>query len=535
MTAFFLKFRSLWLLSLVTLLLNLICLFYILPANFNWAGYQVGQGDLAQHLSGWYAFIQEPWHFPLLNISLLNYPAGTTISLTDSIPLFALFFKVFRGILPAEFNYFGFFVLFLYFMQSFSALTLAYSVHKNHLLGTLAFVILALSSPIMSIRVGGEDSLACQSLILLALSGYFFARSGQLRVKAWHWFFGILLATSLLIHPYFTPMIYVFYLISFLNLKKDSSASASKVLYCVIFMHGLLVLEYVIMGLGQVQLRHSFGLASMNLLSPFYGGWLAHDQNLVAYPAQQEGFAYLGLGLMAMLGLAIILNFQALNVLTKRYWALIGTGILFFVIATLSHVYIGHYRVMVYQTPVFFLTGDFRTNGRFFWPTWYILMSLGILGLLRGQRTRIPLLILLLILLQLFDVSGYLKSIKNSLRSDFTPSAVNPSIQASLRESKIAVFYPKMACPNMTPTDYQLLASTQLLTSRANLPINTAYIAHFISPNCGDDAPLFPQLNPKLLVSSVDNPSPTIQTLLKTSPHACQLINTVYYCKYSNK
>ena len=82
------------------------------PNDFTWMGYRNGTGDVAQHLSGWYAFVNDSWRFPLLNTILLDYPSGTDISLTDSIPLFALIFKPFRIFFTPDYNYFSIFFIF---------------------------------------------------------------------------------------------------------------------------------------------------------------------------------------------------------------------------------------------------------------------------------------------------------------------------------------------------------------------------------------------------------------------------------------
>ena len=64
----------------------------ILPSNINWL--MSAYHDWGQHYLGWAYFKNEPWHFPIGHIENFNYPAGTNIGYTDSIPLLALFFKI---------------------------------------------------------------------------------------------------------------------------------------------------------------------------------------------------------------------------------------------------------------------------------------------------------------------------------------------------------------------------------------------------------------------------------------------------------
>lgn len=531
------KPRSFYSLVFFTFCLILVFLFFILPLNFSWLRYQNVAGDLAQHLSGWYAFFHVPWYFPLLKITSLNYPQGGTISLTDSIPLFALFFKLIRNLLPPEFNYFGIFLIFVYLTQGFSALTLAYAVNRNNILTVLALVILALSAPIVSYRLGGEDSLACQSFILLGLSGYFFVHTHKLHLYGCQVWFGLLLILSLIVHPYLTMMTYPFYLISILKIKQNDGLRWRVLWAPALAMHAFIVLEFVVLGLGRgVQGFDDFGVCSMNLLAPFYGGWFTHNAVMAAYPAQGEGFAYLGLGLMGLLLLSFLLNWGRWKNKYKQHRSLMWVGIVFFILAIYGHIFIGPHKIIVYGVPRFFFTYDFRANGRFFWPSWYILMTIAVLGVSSRKSASIIILSLILLGLQLFDVSGYAKILNQKLSIAFMPVAViDPStiqVQALMRQSKLVVFYPKMACSTMHEVDAKLLAATQLFAAKVGVPINTAYFAHFKSPACGDDANIFPLLSPKLLVANINNPSPTILKLLKVSPNLCHTINQAYYCEY---
>ena len=64
-------------------------------------------GDLQQHYYGWEFFRKSEWTFPIGNFNTLSYPNYASIIFTDSIPLFAVIFKIFSGILPQTFQYFG--------------------------------------------------------------------------------------------------------------------------------------------------------------------------------------------------------------------------------------------------------------------------------------------------------------------------------------------------------------------------------------------------------------------------------------------
>ncbi|MCI8620626.1 MAG: hypothetical protein HFJ50_02100 [Clostridia bacterium] len=80
--------------------------------------------DLKQHYYGWVFFRNADWTFPIGLFDTLSYPNYASIIFTDSVPLFAIFFKVISGILPETFQYFGIFGLLCYILQGIFAFIL---------------------------------------------------------------------------------------------------------------------------------------------------------------------------------------------------------------------------------------------------------------------------------------------------------------------------------------------------------------------------------------------------------------------------
>jgi hypothetical protein len=115
--------------------------------------------DLSQHQAGWMFYRSSGWSFPFGIIQNLAYPFGVPITFTDSIPLFAIIFKMMSGILPAEFQYFGLFTLIGYFLQGgIGALIIRRFTKSNMvaLVGPVFFVI----SPVMLTRVFRHTALS---------------------------------------------------------------------------------------------------------------------------------------------------------------------------------------------------------------------------------------------------------------------------------------------------------------------------------------------------------------------------------------
>lgn len=88
--------------------------------------------DLTQHYYGWMFFRDAKWTFPIGMFQTLSYPNYASIIFTDSIPLFAIFFKLLSSILPETFQYFGIYGMICYILQGVFAFTLLRKFIHNH-------------------------------------------------------------------------------------------------------------------------------------------------------------------------------------------------------------------------------------------------------------------------------------------------------------------------------------------------------------------------------------------------------------------
>ena len=111
-------------------------------------------GDIAQHVSGWWFYAKDSWHFPLLHTARLNHPEGVTIALTDSIPLMALIFKslltLFPSWFPAHFHYFGWWIGLVFVAQAVSAVMLMRALGAKSLFALVISVGFAITWPVRS-------------------------------------------------------------------------------------------------------------------------------------------------------------------------------------------------------------------------------------------------------------------------------------------------------------------------------------------------------------------------------------------------
>ena len=125
-------------------------------------------GDLMQHYLGWEFYRKSDWFFPIGLTDQLAYPTKSSVIFTDSIPLFALIFKVLTAGMEGRFQYFGFFGISCFMLQGFWAAKILqrWLTDKGQvLLGSTFFIV----SPIVIFRMYYHTALAAQWIILISI------------------------------------------------------------------------------------------------------------------------------------------------------------------------------------------------------------------------------------------------------------------------------------------------------------------------------------------------------------------------------
>lgn len=167
--------------------------------------------DPAQHYLGWVQYRHSEWHLPYLGMSYATvYPHRISVLYTDSLPLFAVFFKLLSPLLPASFQYFGWWGLLCFALQGGLGQCLiarlgAARTHGAHA-AALAGAGILLLFPALRIRMFAHTALAGTWLVLAALCLWAFGDKvyrTPLRACLWWALLGILGAG---IHLYYLPM-----------------------------------------------------------------------------------------------------------------------------------------------------------------------------------------------------------------------------------------------------------------------------------------------------------------------------------------
>lgn len=386
------------------------------PVNVGWL---MNGGDWTTNYLGWAFFRNEPWTLPLGTITNYFAPMGTSIGLTDSIPLLGFLFKMFSPLLPNDFQYFGMWILLCYVLQGIFGLFLMRTLTENYvlqLLGTLFFLL----SPVLLHRM--HFALMGQWLILASLWLYFVDDKQITKSKkSLGWF--LITFLSALIQPYFTAMVFVLFL-GFMSKWKfiDNKISFVRFIILIVGIFAVttfgLFLAGTLNSIDSTDYGYWYRYHSMNLNAPInsqgvsyflkslplYKGVLANRAS-----GQGEGFSYLGFGMILLTYCAVSFSLLKITPLNgwKKHVPLLILLILLTGYSLSNEITFGEYCLFKYQTPFFFkiFTNSFRTSGRFFWPVYYVIIYFVLAMLINTQKKKVVMFMLCsALLIQIIDV-----------------------------------------------------------------------------------------------------------------------------------
>lgn len=381
------------------------------PTYVDWI--YVSGTDLFQHQNGWEWFRQEAWRLPLGSVQSFGYPFGTTVSFTDSIPLFALLFRLFSFLLPQDFQYLGlwtlvsFIGLFFFGMQIVGEFTNSY---VKKMLGASLFLL----SPVFLNRIFYHNSLTAQWILL---AGFWFILV-EYRRKLWRGAWLLLFSVSLLVHLYFVMMLLPLWAIGlWLRFQREKKPMAIVVDILVVFIAGLSI-SYLIglfsLSLGDL-LGEGYGFYSWNLngfINP-----LEYSAVLPGLPlgteGQTEGFSYLGLGNLVLLPLGLfyfVKQGRSKNV-HKLIIPILLVCLAFVLFALSNRAFVHAYPLWDFRLPkkIEISFALFRASGRFIWPVFYAIVMFSLINVIKKKQWVIPILATVLIL-QFFDLQPLITS-----------------------------------------------------------------------------------------------------------------------------
>ena len=388
--------------------------FYLLGYdNFNFSNQSwLINGDLAQYQLGWKFYREDIWRFPLglnPNYGITN---SSSIIYSDSIPLLAIFFKIFRSFLFEDFQYFSFWIFICIYLQGLLSFKIIYHFTKNTLYSLVSSLFFIFSS-ILIYRSGIHLSLTAHWLILY----YFYVQISTDYKKDFKKHFIIYL--SLLIHFYFSLiLIGIFFLEKIIKFKKlcikDLISSFALIIFSLIIMY---MVGYFTIGIDD-GLGFGYGIYNFNLNSFFNPlgenhterfNWSFFLPTLNFQNKEMEGFSYIGISGI----LFLILYFKYLVYgKSKIIFSKDANILIFFVfltIATSNNVNIGNQNLITLELNKYLygIFSSIRASGRLIWPIYYLIFIIGIVSIFQYfLNKKKPLLIIcILAIFQLVDLT----------------------------------------------------------------------------------------------------------------------------------
>jgi len=406
-------------------------------------------GDSAQHLVAWSFYAREPWHWPPASIERWPAPLGTTIGLADAIPLVAMPLKAIAGERAADLQYFGLWsALCLAALGATSALFLL-EARGGPLLAALGGGLVALSPVVWDRLTRGHSSLAAHALLVGLFVAWlrYFRTGGSLRPIA---VAGAIVVGAAAVHPYLLVMsaallsaMVMFGALRFgtrsLMLSGAVVLAAMSMAAIMAWLGGFLDLPAGALAIGSLGGMESDLLSLLNasttsrIVAPLFEG----DQ-------QREGFAWLGLGVVAIGVLGLVRRFSE----RRRAWTFEpearGTGAdagftelaiavsVLGLLAVVPHVTVGGHSILDLSRALSrfeLIFSWIRANGRLIWPLHLMAMLAAVLSLRNFEGRKIGLALVLVggIGLQIVDSSPRLWAKREN---DESPSRLAAALSA---------------------------------------------------------------------------------------------------------
>jgi hypothetical protein len=395
------------------------------PRNLGW----LRDGDPSTHYLGWLFFRQADWTFPPGLNPGYGLELASSIVYTDSIPLLALFFKLFDAWLPQPFQYLGLWLLACFVLQGYFAWKLAGLMSTDTLLRLPASILLVFAPPMLW-RLGGHWSLVGHFLILAGL--YLTLRPGmEQRRLAW----GGLLATATLVHAYFVVMLSPIWLADLATrtwqrriTPRDALIEVPSMLLLVVTIAWLGGYFAVGSGLADGDYYGYFRANLLTFVDP--SGWSYVLKDLPESAGDYEGFNYLGLGVI-LLALTALPQLHAtgrgnLPALARQRYLLLALAVLA-AFAFTNKLGLGALNFS-FPVPEFFshAAETFRSSGRMLWPVFYGLVLAILYAVIKGNgRSVAATLLVLAAVVQVADTHPAWSALRQRLMASRQDTLVN--------------------------------------------------------------------------------------------------------------
>ena len=389
---------------------------YISPLNSEW----LFSGDLSTYQLGWQFFKLDEWRFPLgINPNYGIY-LNSSVVFSDSLPLFAIFFKIFKNFLPSEFQYFSIWILVCVYLQLFFSFKIIYKITNNLLYSAISSLFFGIATVFIH-RSGIHLSLFGQWIIL----SFFYV---ELLDKNKFYYKNLIILLSTTIHFYFTIiLLIIFFIEKVIDYFRNKKLIKSILIQTSIILFSSLFLMYIIGyfslnlddGLGWGYGYYNFNLNSFfnpvgqtNISEVIWSNFLAKRE---FQNGQIEGFSYLGVSGFIFLIIFLFNMFNKRNNIIYSNIKIFTICVIFLILSTSNNIYFDQTSIIKIPLNKFFyaIASIIRASGRLIWPIYYLIFIVGIIFIYQNFQKKISLLIILILLLvQIVDISKGLNQYK---------------------------------------------------------------------------------------------------------------------------
>lgn len=377
-------------------------------------------GDLNQHYTGWLFFRRSPWHFPLGLTDGLSSAGSVSCVYTDSIPLFAIFFKLLSPLLPETFQYIGIWGIFSFFMQGAFGALISWRFRSELPFCIAGGAIFAIS-PTVFLRMFNHEALSGQWILLGAICIWLNYDDIRGRKRLPYVLWSLSSVIAVLVHMYFLPMIgMVMFAYMLTDIIKTKKLAHSLITGCISIISAALAMW--IAGAfhgGGSYAAGGLGMFNSNLNTFFNSmGFSRFIEPFPTLDYQGEGMGYLGLGVMLAGVIAlvvVILKRKTIFSDGRAAYALPAAAVfcISFLLAVSINYCIGGTHLFTIPLP-YIVRGAmsvFRASGRFIWVADYMLVTAFIAVISRIEKKQAAALLLsVCAIVQAADLSDVAKS-----------------------------------------------------------------------------------------------------------------------------
>ena len=377
--------------------------------------------DVPQHQIGWEFFRNTPWLFPFGIFNTLSYPVYTSVIDFDSIPIFAIIFKIFSDILPQNFQYLGLWGIICYMLQCLFGTIISKKFTNNKLLALLGGILFTLM-PILSLRMYIHTALATHWLLLLCMMPIVYDKELSFKYKLYiYTVAGILTAGIQVYLIAICGIIVLVHTLYCVFANKQVKSMLFSILYSLSSIITLWLLGIFSMNTIAATDKESLFAYSANLntlFNPSFVGRAYPELKIIEFPL--ESFGYLGCGILSLLFISLFLyfinkrkNINTIEKINKNFYIqcfiLIGISM---ILACSPQITFNNKILFTVPYPDFIINiwSVLRSTGRFIFITDYVILTVIIAYLFKNTKVRtVVFLLIVSIVIQVYDLFDHYK------------------------------------------------------------------------------------------------------------------------------